>query len=82
MRKVLVNINTVEEVSEFVKEVSKFPGEVHITLVSGRYVVDAKSLLGVFSLDLSKPVEVKVENEHPYAYITDEVYKVLAKFEA
>ena len=57
-RKVMVAFNTVDEVAAFVKDMSRFPEEVHIDLVSGRHVVSAASLLGILSLDLSKPVEV------------------------
>ena len=77
MRKVMVAFNTVDEVAAFVKDMSRFPEEVHIDLVSGRHIVDAKSLLGILSLDLSKPVEVKVTSNSYYVYIKDDVYKVL-----
>ena len=77
MRKVMVAFNTVNEVAAFVKDMSRFPEEVHIDLVSGRHIVDAKSLLGILSLDLSKPVEVKVTSNSDYVYIKDDVYKVL-----
>ena len=77
MRKVMVAFNTVDEVTAFVKDMSRFPEEVHIDLVSGRHIVDAKSLLGILSLDLSKPVEVKVTSNSDYVYIKDDVYKVL-----
>ena len=77
MRKVMVAFNTVDEVAAFVKDMSRFPEEVHIDLVSGRHIVDAKSLLGILSLDLSKPVEVKVTSNSDYVYIKDDVYKVL-----
>ena len=77
MRKVMVAFNTVDEVAAFVKDMSRFPEEVHIDLVSGRHIVDGKSLLGILSLDLSKPVEVKVTSKSDYVYIKDDVYKVL-----
>ena len=77
MKKVMVAFNTVDEVAAFVKDMSRFPEEVHIDLVSGRHIVDAKSLLGILSLDLSKPVEVKVTSNSDYVYIKDDVYKVL-----
>lgn len=53
-----VNLNSVEKVRDFVAATSKFDGE--IDLVSGRYVIDAKSIMGIFSLDLSKPIHVEV----------------------
>ena len=77
MRKVMVAFNTVEEVAAFVKDMSRFPEEVHIDLVSGRHTVSGTSLLGILSLDLSKPVEVKVTSNSDYVYIKDDVYKVL-----
>ena len=77
MRKVMVAFNTVDEVTAFVKDMSRFPEEVHIDLVSGRHIVDAKSLLGILSLDLSKPVEVRVTSNSDYVYINDDLYKVL-----
>lgn len=55
---VTVNImlNTISDVKNFVNTVSKYDFEVDLT--SGRYVIDAKSIMGIFSLDLSKPIKV------------------------
>lgn len=63
-----VNLNSVEKVKNFVNEVSRFDTE--IDLVSSRYVIDAKSLMGIFSLDLSKPIEVEVcdKDREPYVF--------------
>ncbi len=55
----LIKLNSVDKVKSFVNKVSKFDEE--IDLVSGRYVVDAKSLLGIFSLDLSKPIQLETK---------------------
>lgn len=55
----LIKLNSVDKVKSFVNKVSKFDED--IDLVSGRYVVDAKSLLGIFSLDLSKPIELETK---------------------
>ena len=59
---------SVEKVKSFVNEVSRFDTEVD--LVSSRHVIDAKSLMGIFSLDLSKPVEVEVcdKAKEPYVF--------------
>ena len=51
-------LQSVNDVKDFVNTVSKFNYD--IDLVSGRYVVDAKSIMGIFSLDLTKPIEVRV----------------------
>lgn len=53
-RKVL--IDTVDKVKDFVQQTSKFKGSIDIT--SGRYAIDGRSLMGILSLDLSRPVEV------------------------
>lgn len=58
MKTVNIKLTTAESVKKFVNIVSKYPYEIDIR--SGRYVVDAKSILGIFSLDLSKPVTVEI----------------------
>ena len=45
---------------KFVNEISKFDDE--FDLVSGRYVIDAKSIMGIFSLDISKPIDLNIHN--------------------
>ena len=47
---------SISDVKEFADIVSAF--DYDIDLVSGRYVVDAKSIMGIFSLDLSKPISL------------------------
>ncbi|MFA5341027.1 MAG: HPr family phosphocarrier protein [Clostridia bacterium] len=47
---------SISDVKEFADMVSAF--DYDIDLVSGRYVVDAKSIMGIFSLDLSKPISL------------------------
>ena len=68
-------LDNVDKVKAFVVTVSKYPGDA--TLVSGRYVVDAKSIMGIFSLDLSKPINLNV---HAEGNNLDEVLKVLAPY--
>ena len=53
-----VALSSIDDVKRFVDAASRCPCEVDV--LSGRYVVDAKSIMGLFSLDLSQPVEVKV----------------------
>lgn len=53
-------LNTVEKAKKFVIIASKNIGD--ITVKSGSYIVDGKSLLGIFSLDLSTPVEVYISS--------------------
>ncbi|MDY3030261.1 MAG: HPr family phosphocarrier protein [Clostridia bacterium] len=51
-------LSSINDVKDFVNIVSKYDFDVDLT--SGRYVVDAKSIMGIFSLDLSKPIKVEV----------------------
>lgn len=50
---------SVDAVKSFVNVVGSIPGDV--TICSGRYVIDAKSIMGIYSLDLSKPMKLGVE---------------------
>ena len=61
MKTVTVLIDTVDKVKEFVNIITKF--EADFDLVSGRYVIDAKSIMGIFSLDLSKRLELIIHTE-------------------
>ena len=54
----VIRLNNIEKVKNFVNKISKIDAKVD--LVSGRYVVDAKSIMGIFSLDLEKPLTVRV----------------------
>ena len=54
--KMTINLNDVSKIKKFCNEVMKFESD--IDLVKGRYVIDAKSTIGVFTLDLSLPVDV------------------------
>ena len=54
-------LNSINDVKDFVNIVSKYDFDVDLT--SGRYVVDAKSIMGIFSLDLSKPIKVVVHSD-------------------
>jgi len=58
MKSVLINLKMAESVKSFVNITQKYDFE--IDLRSGRFVVDAKSILGIFSLDLSKPIVMEV----------------------
>ena len=54
-----VCINTINKVKDFCNLTTR--QEYDITLISGRYAIDAKSIMGVFSLDLSKNIEIVVD---------------------
>lgn len=63
MQSVQVSLNSIDKVKSFVNEVAKFDSD--FDLVSGRYVIDAKSIMGIFSLDLSKPITLNIHEDDP-----------------
>lgn len=75
MKSIQVSLKYTEKVKEFVKITQDYPYE--ILLKSGRYVVDAKSILGIFSLDHSNPITVEV-----YSDDCDDLMEKLKQFEA
>ncbi len=56
-----VMLSSINDVKNFVNIVNKYDYEIDLT--SGRYVVDAKSIMGIFSLDLSKPIKVEIHSD-------------------
>ena len=58
MKTVKISLNSIDKVKSFVNDITKF--DVDFDLVSGRYVIDAKSIMGIFSLDLSKPIDLNI----------------------
>ena len=75
MKTVSMSLNSIDKVKAFVNDISKY--DFDFDLVSGRYVIDAKSIMGIFSLDLSKPINLNV---HAEGSSLDEVLKVLAPY--
>lgn len=61
MKTVKISLNSIDKVKSFVNEVTKF--DTDFDLVSGRYVIDAKSIMGIFSLDLSKSIDLNIHTE-------------------
>ena len=61
MKTVQISLNSIDKVKAFVNEITKYDND--YDLVSGRYVIDAKSIMGIFSLDLSKPIDLNIHAE-------------------
>ena len=61
MTTVQIMLNSIDKVKNFVNDITRFDSD--FDLVSGRYVIDAKSIMGIFSLDLSKPINLSIHNE-------------------
>lgn len=55
-----IYLHSVKDVTEFVNEISKVEGAA--TIYAGRYIINAKSIMGIFSLDLSEPLKLEIEN--------------------
>ena len=75
MKSIPIKLTYAEEVKAFVNTVNRY--EYEVDLRSGRHVVDAKSILGIFSLDLSKPISMEV-----YADSCDDLMEDIKPFMA
>ena len=58
MKTVKISLNSIDKVKSFVNDITKF--DYDFDLVSGRYVIDAKSIMGIFTLDLSRPIDLNI----------------------
>ena len=58
MKTVKISLNSIDKVKAFVNDVTNFNTD--FDLVSGRYVIDAKSIMGIFRRDLSKPIDISI----------------------
>ena len=61
MKAVKISLNSIDKVKSFVNDITKY--DYDFDLVSGRYVIDAKSIMGIFSLDLSKDIDLNIHAE-------------------
>ena len=68
-----ISLNSIDKVKSFVNEITKYDND--FDLVSGRYVIDAKSIMGIFSLDLSKPIDLNIHAD-------DNVDEILAALDS
>ena len=76
MTTIKVMLDTIDKVKSFVNDLTKF--DCDFDLVSGRYVIDAKSIMGIFSLDLSKSIDLTIHGDGDI----DAILAVLKKYEA
>jgi phosphotransferase system HPr-like phosphotransfer protein len=64
-----IMLRSINDVKDFVNIVNQY--DFDVDLASGRYVVDAKSIMGIFSLDLSKPIRVEVHTDDCDKFISE-----------
>jgi phosphotransferase system HPr-like phosphotransfer protein len=76
MAKAIVSLQAINDVKEFVNIVMRY--DFDIDLVSGRYAVDAKSIMGIFSLDLSKPIQLNAHTDDAEDFLK-EIDKFIVK---
>lgn len=76
MKTVSISLNSIDKVKAFVNDISKY--DFDFDLVSGRYVIDAKSIMGIFSLDLSKPIELHAHTDNAKEFL-DAIDKFIVK---
>ena len=74
MKTVQISLNSIGKVKSFVNAINQF--EFDFDLISGRYVIDAKSIMGIFSLDLSKPIDLSIHTDDNI----DEIMEVLKPY--
>ena len=74
MKTVQISLNSIDKVKSFVNTITQF--DFDFDLISGRYVIDAKSIMGIFSLDLSKPIDLAIHAENDI----DEILEVLKPY--
>ena len=74
MKTVHISLNSIDKVKAFVNDLTKYENDFHLRSV--RYVIDAKSIMGIFSLDLSKPIELNIHSEGN----VDEILSVLQPY--
>ena len=74
MKSFEILLSSINDIKVFVNIVNKY--EFDVDLTSGRYVVDAKSIMGIFSLDLSKPIDLAIHTEANL----DEIMEVLKPY--
>ena len=64
-----IQLNSINDVKIFVNTVNKYSFD--IDLISGRYIVDAKSIMGIFSLDLAKLIKVEIHADNCEALVKE-----------
>ena len=74
MKAVKISLNSIDKVKSFVNEIDKY--DYDFDLVSGRYVIDAKSIMGIFSLDLNQVITLNIHAENDL----DDILEVLKPY--
>ena len=74
MKTVKIYLNSIDRVKSLVNDINRY--DCDFDLVSGRYIIDAKSIMGIFSLDLSKPIFLNIHADKEL----DEILEMLKPY--
>ena len=77
MKTVKISLNSIDKVKSFVNAISQF--DYDFDLIPGRYVIDAKSIMGIFSLDLSKSIDLAIHAEEELDKILEVIHPYLVE---
>ena len=80
MKSLVIRLNVAEQVKRFVNLVDKY--DMPMDIRSGRYIVNAKSILGLFSLDLSRPLQLEIDDTQVKSDIMKKLLQDLSRFAA
>ena len=61
MKTVRISLNSIDKVKSFVNTLARFDED--FDLISGRYIIDAKSIMGIFSLNLAEPITLNIHED-------------------
>lgn len=77
MKTVKILLDSIDKVKDFVNEVGKYDAD--FDLVAGRYVIDAKSIMGVFSLELTQPLTLNIHSGDRMDDILESISKYIVE---
>lgn len=77
MQKVQISLNSIDKVKSFVNTISQY--DFDFDLISGRYVIDAKSIMGIFSLDLSQNLTLNIQKDTDLDAILADIDEFIVK---
>lgn len=69
MKSVTIKLSTIGDVKAFVNTVGRY--DFDVDLISGRYAIDAKSIMGIFSLDITKTIKLDAHTDDADAFFAD-----------
>ena len=69
MKSFNILLKSINDVKDFVNAANKYDFDIDLT--SGRYVVDAKSIMGIFSLDFNKPIKVEIHSDDCESFLNE-----------